>query len=104
MDNLLMFQISVFIKMWVDGVIQNPASLEREKEATPPPPPNQFIPINKLACYGNNLSRNPLQGQLGGYLAERSIVRRQKTNKASKNGVGEGKTKRQTNHQTRSDS
>jgi hypothetical protein len=31
-----MFQISVFLKMWMDGVIQNPPSLEREKEATPP--------------------------------------------------------------------
>jgi len=42
-----MFQISVFIQMWVDGVIQNPASLEREKEATAPPPPPQPIYPNK---------------------------------------------------------
>jgi hypothetical protein len=43
-----MFQISIFFKMWVGGVIQNPHSLEREKEATPPPPrPTQSIYPNK---------------------------------------------------------
>jgi len=74
MDNLLMFQISFFFKMWVGGWSNPKPPFFGERKGghpTPPPTPqnaqpNQFIPINKLACYGNNLSRNPLQGQLGG--------------------------------------
>jgi hypothetical protein len=85
--------------MWVDGVIQSSPS---------PPPPNQFISINTLACYGNNLSRNPLQGQLGGVLGCKKHSEMTENKQSRQNwgcgGGGGGGTKRQTNHQTRSDS
>ncbi len=73
---------------------------------TPPPTPqnaqpNQFIPINKLACYGNNLSRNPLQGQLGGVLGckKHGETTENKQSKQKWGARGGGvETKRQTNH------
>ncbi len=80
-------------------------SNQAQDKVTSPPPQNQFISINKLACYGNNLSRNPLQGQLGGVLGckKHSEMTENKQTKQAIVGLGEG-TKRQTNHQTRSDS